>query len=223
MTTAEDFLLVMTDPETGKPMMGMTETDALFGGAFLFDLVAAGRLALEGEGRKARVVITSEAPLDDPVLQAAFERLLGKKPQSPQNAVTKLGRKGRSQTYDALVGKGLVAAREDKSLGIFAFTRHDIVDTVRRDDLLRRIRSSLLTEQPADDETGPVIGLLSAADLTKKLVDKPDRKQAKARAKVVAEGDWASEGVRKAIQAAQSAMTTAIIAASVAGTTAGSS
>lgn len=223
MTTAEDFLLVMTDPTTGKPMMGSAETDALFGGAFLFDLVAAGRLALEGEGRKARVAITSQAPVDDPVLQAAFMRLHGRKPQSPQNAVTRLGRKGRVRTYEALVRKGAVRTRDEKVLGLFALTRHDVVDTVRRDDLVRRIRASLLTEQPADAETGPVIGLLSAADLTKKLVDRSDRRQAKARAKVVAEGDWASEGVRKAIQAAQSAMTAAVIAASVAGATAGSS
>jgi hypothetical protein len=58
-----------------------------------------------------------------------------------------------------------------------------------------------------------LIGLLSAADLTKLLVDKPDRKQAKARAKVIAEGDWANERVRRAIRAAQSAVTAGIVAA----------
>jgi hypothetical protein len=64
-----------------------------------------------------------------------------------------------------------------------------------------------------------VIGLLSATNLVKKLVDKPDRKRAEARATVVSEGDWAREGVRQAIQAAQTAVTTAIIASTVITTT----
>ena len=46
--------------------------------------------------------------------------------------------------------------------------------------------------------------------------DRSERKLAKQRAKVIAEGDWASEGVRKAIQAAQSAVTAGIVAATAA-------
>ncbi len=218
MTTAEDFLLLMTDPHTGKATIGSTETDPVFGGAFLFDLVAAGRLALEGTGRKARVVVALDAPLDDPVLQAAFERVRARGRQTPQGAVTKLGKKGRARTYETLTAKGVVRPREEKVMGLFPVTRHDVVDTAGRDHLVQQIQACLLHHQPADARTGPLIGLLSAADLTKQLVDKPDRQRAKARAKEISQGDWASEGVRKAIQAAQSAMTTAIIAASVAGT-----
>jgi hypothetical protein len=219
MTTAEDFLLVMTDPDSGKSSVGVMESDAVFGGAFLFDLVAAGRLALEGTGRKARVMVVLEAPVDDPVLQAAFARFGTKGRQSPQSAVTKLGKKGRDRTYESLVAKGAVRRRDAKAWGMFPLARYDVVDTMRRDDLVQRIRASLLHDQPADAETGPVIGLLSATNLVKKLVDKPDRKRAEARAKVVSEGDWASEGVRQAIQAAQTAVTTAIIASTVITTT----
>lgn len=49
--------------------------------------------------------------------------------------------------------------------------------------------------------------------MVKVFVDKPDRKVAKARADVLAEGDWATEGVRKAIQAAQAAVTAGVAAA----------
>jgi len=222
MTTAEDFLLVMTDLGTGKARVGSMEADAVFGGAFLFDLVAGGRLALDGEGRKARVVVALDSPPDQPLLRDAFDRVRARRPMSAQNAVTRLGKKGRASTYDALVVRGAVRPRAEKALGLFPVTRYEIVDTARRDDLVTRIRATLLHDQPADDETGPVIGLLSAADLTKALVDGPDRRRAKQRAKIVAEGDWASEGVRQAIQAAQTAMTVAIVGASVAGT-AGSS
>lgn len=222
MSIAEDFLLLTTDPVSGKSVVGSMESDAVFGGAILVDLVTAGRLALDGEGRKARVVVADQSAVDDPVVQEAFDRVRQRGRQSPQNTVTRLGKRAQKNLYAALTTKGALSPRDEKALGIFALTRHDVVDSARRDDLLNRVRASLLHDQPADAETGPLVGLLSAADLTKRFVDKPDRKRAKARAKVVAEGDWASEGVRKAIQAAQGAMTAVIVATTAAGT-AGSS
>lgn len=223
MSTAEDLLLIATDPQTGKPQLDSMKADPVIGGAHLLDLVAAERLALEGQGRKARVVVKDQAPVADPVLEEAFARVRSRGRQTPQSSVTRLGKQGRKKVYGALVLKGLMRTRSEKALGLFPLTRHDVVDGARRDDLVNRIRASLLHDQPADAETGPLIGLLSAADLTKLFVDKPDRKRAKARAKVIAEGDWASEGVRKAIQAAQSAVAAGIIASTAATTASGSS
>jgi hypothetical protein len=105
--------------------------------------------------------------------------------------------------YEALVAGGTLRRRPAKALGIFPLTRHDIVDTTRRDDLTTRIHASLVHDQPADAETGPLIGLLSAANLTKIVVDRSDRRTARARAKALSRGDWISETVRKAISAAQ--------------------
>jgi hypothetical protein len=70
----------------------------------------------------------------------------------------------------------------------------------------------------ATEQTGPLIGLLAASDKLRLVVDRPEHKAAKARAKVIAEGDWASEEVRKAIQAANAAVMVAAIAATTAGT-----
>lgn len=213
---------MVTDPASGKPQVDSMKSDPVLGGAHLLDLVAAGRLALDGQGRKARVIVSDPAPVEDPILEDAFGRVRNRGRQTPQNTVTRLGKQGRKKVYAALVSSGSMRRRTAKALGIFPVTRHDVVDTGRRDDLINRVRASLLHDQPADAETGPLIGLLAAADLTKLLVDKPDRKRAKARGKVIAEGDWASEGVRKAIQAAQSALAIGISTAAVAGS-AGSS
>ncbi|MBC7632840.1 GPP34 family phosphoprotein [Aeromicrobium sp.] len=221
MSTAEDFLLLVTDPDSGRARVGSMKSDAVFGGAILFDLVAAGRLALDAAGRKPRVVVVDYARVDDPVVQAAFERVRNRGRQTPQSTVTQLGKKARQHLYAALTAKGSVRPRHEKALGLFPLTRHDILDTGRRDNLLARVRAVLLLDQPADAETGPLVGLLAAADLTTLFVDKADRKKAKARAKIVAEGDWASEGVRDAIQAAQGAMTAAIVGASIVGTAGG--
>ncbi len=213
MSTAEDFLLIATDPLSGKPLIASPQADPVFGGAFMLDLVTAGRLTVEGEGRKARVVVVDHAPVDDELIEQAFHRIRNKGRQKPQTAVTRLGKNGRKLVYESLAAKGVVRPRQAKALGIFTLTRHDVIDTARRNDLLTRIRSSLLHHLPIDAETGPLIGLLAASDMVKVFVDKPDRKVAKARAKVLAEGDWATEGVRKAIQAAQAAVTAGVVAA----------
>ena len=64
--------------------------------------------------------------------------------------------------------------------------------------------------------TRPARGLLSAGNLVKLAVDRPDRRRAKKRAAEIAKGDWASEAVRAAIQSAQAATTAAVAAAGAA-------
>jgi len=74
-----------------------------------------------------------------------------------------------------------------------------------------------------DARTAALIGVLSSMDQAHKVLvdlDKPARKQVKQRAAAIAQGDWASEAVRRAIRASQDATTAAIVAASVAATTA---
>ena len=216
MSTAGDLLLLTTDPTSGKSTIGSMESDAVLGGAMLYDLVELGRLALEGKDKKARVAVADRAPVPDPALEAAFARVRDRKPAKAQNIVTRLGKHGQKNLYSALAAEGSVRARDKKLFGIFPLTRHDVLAKVRRDDLLRRIRASLLQGQPPDDETGPLIGLLSAGNLVKFVVDRPDRKRAKKRAAEIAEGDWASESVRAAIRAANAAMTAAIAASAAA-------
>ena len=218
MTVAQDLLLVALDPGSGKVRLPSTSSDVALGGAALTDLVLLGRLELVGEGRKAKVGVRDHAAVDDPDLQAAFERVRQRGPQVPKNVVGRLGKKQRKAVLATLVRAGVLRDREEKVLG-FAVERFELVDVARRDALLGRLRQVLLHGQPADGTTGPLVGLLLATDQLGLVVeDRRDRKAAKARAKEVADGDWASEGVRKAIQEAQLALTTAVVASTAAAT-----
>ena len=211
MTVARDLLLVALDPESGRVRLPSMASDATLGGAALIDLVLLGRLELVGTGRKARVAVADRTPVDDPDLQAAFERIWHKGHQAPKSIVTRLGKKQRKAVLASLEADGLVRDEQRRVLG-FALERYELVDVARRDQLVGALRQVLLHDQPADQVTGPLVGLLLAADQLDLAVEKRERKAAKARAKVVAEGDWASEGVRKAIQDAQAAMTAAMTA-----------
>lgn len=216
MTVAQDLLLVALDPSSHKVRLSSMSSDATLGGAALLDLVTAGRLALQGEGRKARVVVADPAPVDDAVLEASFSRVRQRGHQRPATVVGRLGKGVRKAELVRLVESGTIAPTGEKLLGL-SLERHEVVDAARRDDLVARLRAVLLQDQPADATTGPLVGLLLASDQLKLVVDGPDRKRAKGRAKVVSEGDWASEGVRAAIAQAQAALMTAVISAGVVG------
>lgn len=217
MTIGEDFLLLATDPPTGKCRLNSMISDIVLGGATLVDLLRADRVELTGQKSKARVILKDKTPLGNPVLDRAITTLQSKGPMRPQAAVRQMGKQSKRPLYEALEARGEVRRVTEKKLRMFTLTRWPVVDTVGRDELVQKIQSSLLYGLDANERTGPLIGLLAASDKLRLVVDKPEHKAAKARAKVIAKGDWASEEVRKAIQAANAVVMVAAISATSAG------
>ena len=219
MSITADLVVITTDPDSGKSRLGTTQTDAVVGGAILVDLIALGRIDLVGEGRRARAVVLDASPVPDRVAEAAFARVRDRKPMKPRDLVTKLGKRAKLAQYDALVAAGVLQAREVKVAGLFPRRRYSLSRPTERATLLASVRGVLLEGAEPDERTGPIVGLLSAADLLGVVVGKPDLKQAKTRAAAVSEGDWASQGVRDAIRAAQTAVAAATVAATSAAVT----
>lgn len=217
MTVAEDFLLLATDPREGTCLLGGTVIGPALGGANLIDLILAEKIELSGAKRKARVTLVNQDPTGNPVIDRSIRTLQSKGPLRAQDAVKALGKNAKDAVYDELLAQGEVRRVRKKVMGLFPTDRHPVVDTVLRDSLRQQIQSSLMFELDASKRTGPLIGLLAASDKLRLVVDRPEVKKAKARAKVIAEGDWASEEVRKAIQAANTVMMIAVIAATSAG------
>ena len=79
-----------------------------------------------------------------------------------------------------------------------------------------RVRAVLIDGAEPDERTAALIAVAYAADLGRALV--PDRpwKEIKPRVKEVAEGDWAAQAVRKAIQSVNAAIMATTAAASAA-------
>lgn len=81
MLLAEDLLLLLTDETTGKRKLDAMHTDPALGGAILLDLLLANKIALEGEGRAARVAVIDPVATDnrilDPALASIFHAGLG--------------------------------------------------------------------------------------------------------------------------------------------------
>lgn len=220
MTIASDLVLLTIDPTSGSNLLSSTATRPVLGGAVLVDLVLAERVAVDGDPKWAKAALVSGTPTGSPPQDRALARIAPGSHSRVRNLVPKLGKKVREDVLDQLVAEQVVTQRREKVLGLFPVTRYDVRDTARRDQALAGVRAVLAGEPPSET-TGPLVALLQAGDVVKKLVPKDERRAAVRRAKEIGKGDWAGTAVRQAVAAATSAATAAITASTVAASSGG--
>jgi hypothetical protein len=213
---AEDLLLLLTDDDTGKLAASSAEVDVALGGALLVELTLTERVDVAGPGereREGRLVVRDPGPTGDVLLDEALATVGQKQGKKPQSVVGPLGKRTRVRLYERLAEAGLVRAEEGRVLGVFPSHRWPSEDAGHeaavRTGLLTALRDGMTT----DARTGALISLLVALNAVHKAVD-PDsvglsKREMKANAKRVAEGDWAAKAVRQAIDS----MNAAVIAA----------
>jgi Golgi phosphoprotein 3 (GPP34) len=216
MLLAEELLLLLLDDEKGTASTGVFGRDEALAGALLLDLLEAGRLELSDE----KLVATGSAP-SEPPLAAAWEALQGEEPRKPKHWVSKLPRRIKpimGTIAEPLVARGVLDEQRHKTLGVFRSTRYPALDRGPEEELRARLRRVLVGGAEPDAHTASLIALLVPLDRVKALVERDERKQAKARAKAVADRGPVGDAVRAAIE---EQVATAVMAATVA-TTAGS-
>ena len=223
MLIAEDVLLLATDDATGKSTISALQLDPALAGAVLIELVVAGRVNLLGEGRQAKVVVTDGTPLGDPVLDVALQSLIDKGPCKPVQAIRLLAKGLRARLNDLLEQRGILRRESGKVLGLFPTTRWPARDSGPEQDVRALVVGVLLNGQEPDGRTAAVISVLTAADMLKTVVQRPDIKAAKARGKDIGAGNWAGDSIRKVIQETQAAMTAAVMVSTTAAIAGGSS
>ena len=77
---ADDLLLVLLDPASGKPRVEGTKLDYGLGGALLLELALAERIDVVGpKPAKAEVVVLDDTPPDDDLLADALRRIAEKR------------------------------------------------------------------------------------------------------------------------------------------------
>jgi hypothetical protein len=210
----DELLLLAYDDAAGKPLISTTALDLALAGAVLVELTLAGRIAVEG--RKVRVV--DPTPVDDPVAEAAFDRIRAAgKPRDPKNWLSPLSKGLREKILDRLVETGVVEREESRVLGLFRSVRYPALnpapETAAHGRLDAAIRHGEEPPDPAGRHTAALASLVHAVDLGPKLFPDLPAKVVKARLTEISEGDWAGKAVKDAILAIQVALTTATTAA----------
>lgn len=214
---AEDVLLMLLD-DAGAFVSKDNRKPAL-AGAVLAELALTGAVEIETEGglwKRTRVVVEDAATVTDPVLLEALEDIAGRK-RSPQDLVNRLGKELPDLLCARLVERGVLRREESKVLGLLPRTRWPATGSPHEQALRGSVRRTLVDGGDPDERIATVISVLSAADVLHKVVDRGpmSKRELKKRAEEIAAGGWATEAVRKAIQAAQAAVMAAVTAATV--------
>lgn len=216
MLLAEDLLLLLTDDDTGKLAASSTEVDVALGGALLVELTLMQRVDVAGPHervRAGRLIVRDAAPTSDGLLDEALTIVGHKEGKKAQAVVTRLGKRVRGRLYQRLVEGGVLRAENDRILGIIPTHRWPANDAAHESSVRAGLVSALREGAAPEPRTGALISLLLALKAVHKAVDPGSlglsKKELNANAKRIAEGDWAAQAVRHALDS----MNTAIIAA----------
>jgi len=223
MLLAEDLLLLVTDDASGRLAAPGAQVDAGLGGANLVELTLLGKVDVAGEqdqGRPGRIVVRDPSPPGDDVLDAALRTLVARQGSKPSAVIRPLGKDLRPVLYQRLVASGVLRAGHGRALGIFPTRTWPAQDPSHEAETRQLVTQALIQPAAPDERTAALIALLHALKFEHKVVDplshQLSRRQLRARAAEIAEGNWASEAVRKAIDE----MIAAVAAASAAATAA---
>jgi hypothetical protein len=228
MLLAEDLLLLVTDDASGRLSAPAEKVDAGLGGANLVELTLRDKVDLTGEqdpGKPGRIIVRDPSPLGDAVLDAALEVLLARQGKRPAAVIGPLSKNLRGRLYERLASRGVVRAERSRVFGVFPVRRWPADDASEEAEVRRLMAQALVQQVAPDTRTAALIALAHAVGYVDKIVDARQhglsKRELRARAAEIAEGNWASEAVRKAIEEMMAAVMVTITAATVA-TTSGS-
>ena len=196
MRTAEDLALLLHDPATGAPLVDSTALPRALAGAVVLELVLDGRARLEARRWNTHLVVGDRGPTGDHVLDLALARLPAD--PTPKAAIEKLHSRVRDPLMAGLVHDGAVRLEERTFLGIPRSPLYPAADRRRRDAVGWRMRAVLVDGAVPTPDDAALVALLRAVKAEHKVFDAPKR-ALRDRSKVVADGEWAGEAVRKAI------------------------
>jgi hypothetical protein len=219
-TLADDLLLVLLDPASGKPRVDGMKLDYGLAGALLLELALAERVDVVGaKPAKAEVVVLDGAPPADDLLADALRRI-GEKRRKADSLVPALAKGLRGRLFERAEQRGDV--RHERLT--LRPDRWPEADGARGRALTARLSDVLITGVTPEPRTAALVALLAAIDAAPAAVGAADRARRKAvarRATEIGEGAWAAESVRRAVKAAYdsvTAATAAVTAATIAST-----
>ena len=206
MLLAEDLLLLITDDASGRLSMPGAQADAGLGGANLVELTLLGKVDVAGEqdpGKPGRIIVRDPSPPGDEVLDAALQTLSARQGSKPSAVVRPLGKNLRPVLYQRLTAGGVLRSEHGRALGIFPTRTWPTQDPSHEAEMRQLVTQALVQPSAPDERTAALIALLHALKCEHKVVDpRPyqlSRRQLRARADQIAQGNWASKAVRKAI------------------------
>jgi hypothetical protein len=200
---AEELLLLLTDDQTGRPVVDGEYLDLALGGALVLELSLLGQVGPGGQTRRRRLERRAGAGPAHPLL---VEALAGSADRSPGDAVKRCAKGVRERLLDGLADQGVIRRERTRVLGLFPRTRSSTTSTSIEDDARSRLRSVLVDGVGPDRRTAALVSLLHAVKAEHKVLPGDDRKALRRRAEEISQGEWAGAEVRSAIKSIETEM-----------------
>lgn len=217
-TLVEELLLLAYDDATGRDRSGGFLEIGL-SGAIMLELTLAGRLDVVDK----KVKVLDPSPVGDALLDDRLAAIAADKPRAPKAVVERTAKGLKRTVLDTLVAAGVLRHRRDTALGIFPLHRYLPNDPAAEADARARLTAAVDAARASDARTAALAALVYAMKLER--VTFPGRKVGPTRKalKAIAQGSWAGEATRRAVDAAQAAVMSAVMAATAASTAASGS
>lgn len=221
MLIAEDLLLLLTDDETGKLCAPSPHVDIAIAGANLIELTMRGKIELSPGGgghRPERLLVRDATATGDQVLDTAVQRIAAHEEAGPAAALKALAKDLREELYERMAQRGLVRSHHHKVLGLLPRHTWPAEDAHHEGEVRRSIARVLTEPSGSDPHVAALVALLHALRCEDKVIDHEglglSKDELRDRAATMASGQWASDVVRRTIDA----MVAAVIAATTAAT-----
>lgn len=213
---AEELLLLVTSPE-GKWLARSDAVPLALAGGVLAELAMLGKVGVDD---RDRIRLLDTTPAGDQVLDEAVAVFAEMEGRRPKHALGKVAKGLGDRLYDRLVAAGIV---EIHKVPILPIRHFPLRDPNARRRIWDEVAAVLRGQRQPDARTGTLIGLAVAAGCVVSVFE-PDtvgvpHKQLQRRAQQVADGEWATDAVGRAVHDAQAA-TIAAVTAALAATTA---
>ncbi len=204
---AEDLLMLLYDPGTGRPLIHSSKVDLALGGAVLAELIERQRIELTEPHRVTKnrtVIVVDPAPTGDDVLDETLQLIAARPSTRSHIVVSKISRGVRGRLLDRLAGRGMLRSQDSRFAGVFPTRTWPAVDPGHTNEIKQHLHQVLRGGRPPTRQEAAVISLLHAVGRTANIFRDAglDRRRLKRRAKAVAERDAAGEAVRRALHAA---------------------
>ena len=212
----EEVMLLALNEDTGRFIRGTMFAYAA-AGAILAELLLAGRIGMESEGRKTYVMVRNATPIGDPVLDECLDGIA--RSARRQKLATLVGRFAcvwelKHRVAGRLADKGILRADSEKIMLIFSRRIYPERDPEPERQVVERIRQALLGKSdPIDPRTVALIAATYPTGLLKTLFDRKQFKALKPRIEAIVQGNAIWRATKEAVEAAEAAATAAAVAA----------
>lgn len=208
LTFAEEFLLLAIDDKGRLIDIPPMALEYGLAGALLMELALNNRVDADLD----KLFLVDGSPMGDPLLDDAL-KVLNQEQHSVKHWLKELLNQLpdiRERVTRRLVDNGVLKVERHKVLWVFSSRRYPCIDNREEEEVLRRIRRTVLEDEIPDPRDIVLISLVYSCDLVDEIFSESERDAAVLRIAEISKMDLIGQAVNRAVQELNRLITAAV-------------